>query len=203
MGELRTFIDAEAAVSEVGNADRHGAARPSGVTSRLIRSSDAEPLAALLRANREFLRPWTPVREPAFFTVDGQRGLVEGALDAHRDGAGFPCVITDRHDRLIGQIMLTDIHRGPVQSGSVGYWVSEELNGRGIARDALATIVREAFGPLDLHRLTAATLLANHASQRVLESAGFTRIGVAQSAYRIDGRWQDHVLYQLVRPERR
>ncbi len=203
MGELRTFVNEEAAASEVGNPDQHGAARPSGVTSRLIRSSDAEPLAALLRANREFLRPWTPVREPAFFTADGQRGLVEGALDAHRDGTGFPCVITDRHDRLIGQIMLTDIHRGPVQSGSVGYWVSEELNGRGIARDALATIVREAFGPLDLHRLTAATLLANHASQRVLESAGFTRIGVAQSAYRIDGRWQDHILYQLVRPEPR
>ena len=203
MGELRSFVNEEAAAGEVGNPDQHGAARPPGVTSRLIRSSDARPLAALLTANREFLGPWTPVREAAFFTADGQRGLIDAALAAHRDGTGFPCVITDRNDRLIGQIMLTDIHRGPVQSGSVGYWVSEELNGRGIARDALGTIVRHAFGPLDLHRLTAATLLANHASQRVLESAGFTRIGVAQSAYRIDGRWQDHILYQLVRPEPR
>ncbi len=96
--------------------------------------------------------------------------------------------------------MLTDLQRGPVQAASVGYWVSRELNGRGVARQALGLIVAEAFGGLGLHRLTAATLLANHASQRVLEGTGFTRIGVAEAAYRIDGRWQDHLLYQLVRP---
>jgi ribosomal-protein-alanine N-acetyltransferase len=190
VGELRAFVDQAVAIPEAGVEAR----------VRLVRPSDAESLAGLLAANRGFLRPWTPVRPDTFFTPDGQGALIAEALDAHRDGAGFPCVITDRDDHPIGQIMLTEIHRGPIQSGSVGYWVSGELNGLGIARTALAMIVGEAFGTLDLHRLTAATLLANHASQRVLESAGFTRIGVAQEAYRIDDRWQDHLLYQLVRP---
>ena len=54
-----------------------------------------------------------------------------------RQGTGLPCVITDERDDLIGQILLTDIHRGPVQAGSVGYWVSEEHNSRGVAREAL------------------------------------------------------------------
>ncbi len=170
------------------------------VTIRQVRLDDADALAALLAANREFLTPWTPVRADSYFTAEGQRALITEALDGHREGTGFACVIADESGRLIGQVMLTDIHRGPVQSCSVGYWVSLEHNGRGVASRALELIVREAFGTLELHRVTAATLLANHASQRVLQSAGFTRIGVAESAYKIDGRWQDHVLYQLVRP---
>jgi [ribosomal protein S5]-alanine N-acetyltransferase len=170
------------------------------VTIRLVRPDDSEALASLLTANREFLTPWTPVRADSYFTTEGQRALITEALEGHQDGSDLPCVIADQSERLIGQVVLTEIRRGPVQSGSVGYWVSLECNGRGVASRALELIVREAFGTLDLHRVTAATLLANHASQRVLQSAGFTRIGVAESAYKIDGRWQDHVLYQLVRP---
>jgi ribosomal-protein-alanine N-acetyltransferase len=167
----------------------------------LIRQSDANALAALLADNHQFLEPWTPVRADSYFTDHGQGALITEALGAHRDGTGFPCVIADERDRLIGQVMLTDIHRGPVQSCSVGYWVSRESNGRGVARQALEMIVSEAFGTLDLHRVTAATLVANHASQRVLRATGFTLIGVAQSAYKLAGCWQDHLLYQLVRAE--
>ncbi len=38
----------------------------------------------------------------------------------------------------------------------------------------------------------------NVASQRVLERNGFVRFGLAPEYLNIDGRWQDHILYQVM-----
>jgi ribosomal-protein-alanine N-acetyltransferase len=47
----------------------------------------------------------------------------------------------------------------------------------------------------------ASTLRQNVRSQRVLERNGFVRFGLAPQYLKIAGRWQDHVLWQRVRPE--
>jgi ribosomal-protein-alanine N-acetyltransferase len=52
-----------------------------------------------------------------------------------------------------------------------------------------------AFNALRLHRIEAATMLNNFASMRVLESVGFGREGMARGYLKINGRWEDHVLY--------
>jgi ribosomal-protein-alanine N-acetyltransferase len=49
---------------------------------------------------------------------------------------------------------------------------------------------------LRLHRLQAATLMHNTASQRTLIANGFERIGSAPKYLRIAGEWQDHFLFQ-------
>jgi hypothetical protein len=54
-----------------------------GVT-RLVSLADAAPLAALVRANREFLAPWFPAREDAYLTVEGQRKVLESACTGFR-----------------------------------------------------------------------------------------------------------------------
>ena len=51
---------------------------------------------------------------------------------------------------------------------------------------------------LDLHRLQAGPRLHDAASQRVLRTSGSTPIGVAPRYPCIAGRWQDHVLFQLL-----
>jgi ribosomal-protein-alanine N-acetyltransferase len=52
------------------------------------------------------------------------------------------------------------------------------------------------FGELDLHRAEAATLDENIPSQRVLEKAGFERIGLARRYLRINDVWRDFFLFQ-------
>jgi ribosomal-protein-alanine N-acetyltransferase len=61
-------------------------------------------------------------------------------------------------------------------------------------------MLRLAFGELHLHRVEAGTLVHNAASQRVLERNGFVRYGLAPQYLRIAGRWQDHVLFQVLNP---
>ena len=55
-----------------------------------------------------------------------------------------------------------------------------------------------AFATLRLHRIEASCLPHNEASTKLLERAGFTREGYARAYLRIDGLWQDHLLYGLL-----
>jgi ribosomal-protein-alanine N-acetyltransferase len=167
------------------------------IATRLLTAADAPILAALLAANREFLAPWDPVREDSYYTADGQREGIGAALDQHERGTTIPHAIVDG-ERIVGRITLSNVVRGPFQSGNLGYWVNAADNGRGVATAAVAAIARLAFGEWRLHRIEAGTLLHNAGSQRVLERNGFVRFGMAPRYLRIAGRWQDHYLYQAL-----
>lgn len=149
---------------------------------------DSAQLARLLRENREFLAPFEPLREERFFTSEGQRERIE---------AGSPtsfAIIAD--GRIAGVVTISDLLFGAFLSASLGYWVAERLNGRGLATQAVGAAVEIAFRELDLHRLEAGTLVDNVASQRVLEKNRFERIGLARRYFQIAGEWRDHLLYQ-------
>jgi len=171
-------------------------------TTRLIAVDDAPALAELLQQNRAFLADWDPIRPEDYFTLDGQRRVIEEALDAYGEGVRVSHVILDGR-RVVGRVTLSNIVRGPFQSCNLGYWVSQADSGRGFATAAVGDIMRVAFDQLGLHRIEAGTLLANVASQRVLERNGFVRFGVAPKYLNIAGVWQDHVLYQALNPRMR
>ena len=162
------------------------------VTTRLASVGDAEELAALLRANRDFLRPFEPDRSPTYYTSDGQRRVLDDMLRQHDT---VPHLIVE-DDRIVGRIVLSNIVRGPLMSASLGYWVARHANGRGVATAAADRLCRIAFDELGLHRVEAGTLVDNLASQRVLERIGFQRFGLAPRYLRINGEWRDHVLFQ-------
>jgi ribosomal-protein-alanine N-acetyltransferase len=162
---------------------------------------DVPALAELLRVSRDFLAPWEPVRGDDYFTTDGQSVVISDALAQHQRGSSLPHVILDETGQVAGRITLNGIVRGPFQSCSVGYWVSVTATGRGLATAAVRDIVSVAFDELGLHRVQAETLLHNVRSQQVLRRNGFRRIGMAPAYLNIAGRWQDHILYQVTRPD--
>jgi ribosomal-protein-alanine N-acetyltransferase len=106
--------------------------------------------------------------------------------------------VLDDDGTIAGRINVTGIVRGAFQSANLGYWVAEAANGRGLGTSAVAAVTELAFGELGLHRLQAATLLHNAASQKVLTRNGFVQIGMAPEYLRIAGRWQDHLLFQVL-----
>jgi ribosomal-protein-alanine N-acetyltransferase len=162
---------------------------------RVVTEGDAAVLVELLRANRNFLAPWEPVREDEFFTPERQRRDIAQALAGYEHGASVPCVIL-RSGEIVGRVTISDIVRGAFQSAHLGYWVGRAHNGQGVATAAVAAMLGLAFDELGLHRLQADTLVHNTGSQRVLARNGFTRIGLAPRYLQIAGRWQDHVLHQ-------
>ncbi|MBM3609147.1 MAG: GNAT family N-acetyltransferase, partial [Alphaproteobacteria bacterium] len=70
--------------------------------------------------------------------------------------------------------------------------------GKGHMSAAVRAICRYGFEHLRLHRIEASCLLHNEASIRVLENSGFRREGEARAYLRINGAWQDHILFALL-----
>ncbi|MDI2127743.1 GNAT family N-acetyltransferase [Yinghuangia seranimata] len=168
--------------------------------TRPLTIDDVPVLTDLVVRNREFLAPWDPLRTDDYYTRDAQLALVRDTLDDQAAGRLHARVILDAAGDMVGRITLNGIVRGALQSGAMGYWVSEHANGRGLASAAVRETLRVAFDDLRLHRVQAETLTHNAGSQRVLERNGFTRFGLAPQYLRIAGRWQDFVMYQVLNP---
>lgn len=169
------------------------------VTLRTVRLGDAETLAELYRANRDFLRPWEPTRDEAFFTAEGQLEDLRRMVEAEAIGRMWPALIF-ADGVTVGRITLHNIIRGSLQSCYLGYWVAKEHGGRGVATEAVRLSLDVAFNELFLHRVEAFTRLDNVVSQRVLLKNGFSRVGVARRHIHVDGRWHDEQLFEKLAP---
>ena len=167
------------------------------VRVRVLRRSDAGRLADAYLRNRAHLALWEPLRPDEFFTGDGQAASIESKLGLFVAGSDVPWVLAEGA-RVVGVMNLSGIVRGPFLSGHLGYWVDKEMTGRGIGSAAVEFAVEAARTELGLHRLQAATLPHNAASQRILKRAGFEEIGRAAAYLKIAGSWQDHVLFQRI-----
>lgn len=171
---------------------------------RLPESADHRPWVALRRESEDFLRPWEPLWSADHFTSRAFANRVHWAQRSVSQGTALPLFLIRREDQaLVGAITLDNIRRGPVQAGSLGYWVGAPFARQGYMREAIEGVVHYAFATLDLSRVEAACLPENAASRGVLEKSGFKYEGVAQSYLQIAGRWRNHVLYANLRHDRR
>ena len=84
------------------------------------------------------------------------------------------------------------------QSCTLGYWVGAKYAKQGYMTAAVRAVIPFVFDSLELHRLEAACLPSNTASIKLLEKTGFKREGLARRYLRINGVWQDHLLYALL-----
>ncbi len=171
------------------------------VRMRPLTEGDAEALSRAYVRNQEHLRRWDPRRDEVFFTVAGQGERVRGQLREADAGRVAPWVLARGCD-VVGAVTLSNVSLGPLRSGSLGYWVDVDLMGRGLATAATELACRAADEELGLHRLEAATLLSNVASQRVLAKCGFEEFGAARDYLHIDGEWRDFRLFQRILNDR-
>ena len=174
------------------------------LTLRLPAHSDWRAWAALREASAAHLTPWEPVWAHDHLTRKAFTNRVYWAMRAETQGAALPLLLIRRDDQaLMGAVTLDNIRRGPVQAGTIGYWIGASYARKGFMREAVAALVHHAFTALDLSRMESACLPENAASRGVLEKCGFKYEGVAQSYLQINGRWRNHVLYANLRHDRR
>ncbi len=171
---------------------------------RLPVHGDYRAWAELRETSAVFLRPWEPVWSTDHLTRKAFSNRVTWAARAWSSGTAMPLLLIRREDQvLLGAITLDNIRRGPVQAGTLGYWIGQPHARHGYMREAIQAVVHHAFNALDISRVEAACLPENTPSRGVLEKTGFKYEGVAQSYLQIAGRWRNHVLYAALRHDRR
>ncbi len=173
-----------------------------GVYLRHPTMADFETWADLRERSRAFLTPWEPVWPKDDLTRSAFRRRLRRYERDLKDDLAYPFFVFDgATDQLVGGLTLSGVRRGVTQSCSVGYWVAEPFKRRGYTRSALRTVIPYVFNELLLHRLEAACLPHNTASRALLTQLGFNEEGYAKEYLKINGTWQDHVLYALLEQE--
>lgn len=173
------------------------------VTLRPVRLRDAAVWSRVRTREREHLEPWEPTGSgpwEARHHSSNWPGLWSTLKSEARKGHMIPLVI-EVDGRFSGQLTVGNIIRGPLRSAWIGYWVSKDVVGQGVATAALALGLDHCFGPVGLHRVEATVRPENLASQAVLRNAGFRQEGVLERYLDVDGAWRDHMLVAITAEE--
>lgn len=174
-----------------------------GVELRVPETSDYEGWAALRLESRAFLTPWEPAWPQDDLTRAAFRARVKRYIRDIESDAAYPFfVFRAEDDVLMGAITLSNVRRGVAQTGSVGYWIGLPFVRQGHMSAALTALVPFAFGHLHLHRLEAACIPVNQASIRLLMKCAFRQEGLARKYLKINGRWEDHLLFGRLADDR-
>ncbi len=164
------------------------------------RDADWRAWAELRGLSREFLEPWEPVWPADAMSRAAFRRRVRLVGTEWREDLGYSWLIFRRGDgTLLGGVTLSNVRRGVAQTGSLGYWIGQPHARRGYMTEALEALLPYAFERISLHRVEAACLPHNTASRGLLLKLGFVEEGHAREYLRINGSWQDHVLYGLLK----
>ncbi|MFV2091737.1 MAG: GNAT family N-acetyltransferase, partial [Hyphomicrobiales bacterium] len=159
-------------------------------------ATDHGSWAELRAKSRDFLTPW----EPFWSQDDLSRSAFKRRLRRYhrdiRDDRAYPFFIFRSVDKqIVGGVTISNIRRAVAQTCSIGYWVGEPFAGQGHMSAAVRALVPFAFGQLGLHRIEAACLPHNQPSIGLLTKMGFEREGYARRYLKINGKWQDHILF--------
>lgn len=180
-------------------ADTGPAIHGDGVFLRTPQMGDFPAWTALREESRPFLTPWEPTWPLDDLTRASFRRRIRRYIQDVREDNAYPFFVFRSEDSaFLGGITLSNVRRGVTQSTSIGYWIGEAFARQGYMSAAVGAIMPFVFDQLRLHRLEAACLPSNTASIRLLEKVGFTREGFARRYLRINGVWQDHLLYAML-----
>src|ERR1700747_247866 len=160
---------------------------------------DYDVLASLRAGSRDFLAPWEPNWPPDALSRANFRARVARYAEDWRTDQAYNFFIFAHDETLIGGIGLSNCRRGVSETGILGCWVGEPFARQRYMTSALPLVVDFAFERLGLHRLEAACLPTNTPSRSLLAKAGFQQEGYAREYLCIAGKWQDHLLFAILR----
>ncbi|MEO1260685.1 MAG: GNAT family protein [Bacteroidota bacterium] len=178
-------------------------------------------LRPFIRIDKELsLHLARPELVPAIFTaVDGQRkylgewlpwvgqtkkvedtsAYIEESMRQNTNGSHLVTFIM-HGEELAGSVSVVSFNKDN-KSCEAGYWLHEELQGRGIMTKACRAFVDHLFKTKSLNRIEIKVAAKNLKSQAILLRLGFVREGVLREGLLINEKYHDLVLFSLLRKE--
>lgn len=166
-----------------------------GIELRPMSLGHAERLYALIDRNRARLNEWLPWARWDFCYDD----LVAFVDDRERDNAervGLATVVFV-NGKMCGSVGLHAIDRKHNHT-SIGYWLAEEFQGRGIMTEACRAMVTAGFRGFGLHRIVIQCATGNAKSSAIPRRLGFTEEGILREAEWLSDHWVDLRVFSML-----
>ncbi|MBL7005563.1 MAG: GNAT family N-acetyltransferase [Spirochaetia bacterium] len=177
---------------------------------RTITEADAQTALDFYQKNRVFHAQWGPVRDESFYTLSGQKKIIQEEIEFEQQAAGLRLWIFSRDQSsdsgskektAMGNLCLSRIIYGNFCSAFLGYQMDQRFVNKGYITEAVSELLRIGFEEFGLHRIEANIMPENLASRTVAEKLGFKSEGLAEKYLNIAGKWEDHIHYVLLREE--
>jgi ribosomal-protein-serine acetyltransferase len=164
----------------------------------LLEEQHAAELFRLVDANRAYLRQWLPWLDQNT-RVEHTAAFIQGSLRQFAARDGLACGIRFR-GALAG---VAGIHRidWPNRRTSLGYWLAETHERKGLVTRACTALLDYVFGDLGLNHVEIACAPANIRSCAIAERLGFTREAVLRQREWLYDHFVDHVVYGMLAVE--
>ena len=164
----------------------------------IICLSDAREIFKVVDENRIYLRKTLPWLDEVN-SLDEQISYISHCISDYELHKGIMYSILFDGD-IIGTMGLNSIDYEN-RSCAVGYWVSEEFAGKGIATRCCSRLIDHCFDDLNLHRFVLEASIENIASCRVAEKLGLRLEGVTKDREWLYDRFLDANLYAVTKPD--
>ncbi len=155
----------------------------------------AEELFALTERNRAFLRQWLPWLDMTT-GVDDTRAFLERQLYSFANGDSLTATIFyDGKAAGVAGFNTIDRTNGV---GSIGYWLGEEFNGKGIMTRVVEDLIGIGREHYSLQKIEIRCAPENARSRAIPRRLGFQYEGTLRRAERIYDGWHDSEVYSLL-----
>ena len=161
--------------------------------------SDWRSWADERKKNELYLQPWEPlwsINELERSSFVKRVRMFERL--SHNDQAYSFLIFKSDSGDFIGEVNISNVQRGIIQSCSIGYWIAKDCEGKGMMSESLELIKEFIFNELKLHRIEAVCLPYNKPSLKVLLKNGFIKEGTARKLLKINDKWQDHKVLSFI-----
>ncbi|MCY0877368.1 MAG: GNAT family protein [Firmicutes bacterium] len=165
---------------------------------QLLTLKDADAVFQLTDHSRQYLREWLPWVDSTK-SVEDTRRFIQFSLNQFAANNGFQAGVRYQGE-LVGCLGLHGIdwtHR----LTSLGYWLGEPYQGRGIMTAAVRAAVTIAFQEYQLNRVEIRAAVGNRKSRAIAERLGFLAEGCVRQAEWLGDRYVDHIVYGMLREE--
>ncbi|MDD1793721.1 GNAT family N-acetyltransferase [Enterovibrio makurazakiensis] len=160
----------------------------------LVQHSYAKDYYRIVCGEREYLSEWLAwpphANGEAFFEQ-----FIKGALHGYAEGKSLTCAMIYQGN-VVGNVSFNSISRS-LKKVEIGYWLSNEYQGKGIASRCVLALVQLAFDEMGIEKVQIAAATGNQPSRRLCERLGFRLEGVITNAEDLNGRIVDHAIYGL------
>lgn len=164
----------------------------------LLETRHAERIFELTDKSRDYLKEWLPWVDFTKTVADSKK-FINMSRKRYIDNNGFDLAIVYNKE-IVGLIGLHFIDWGNKRT-SIGYWLGEGYQGKGIMTRATEALTTYCFEELGMNRIEIRVVPQNAKSRAIPERLGYQIEGTVREYECLNGQFFDHHIYGMLKTE--
>ena len=166
------------------------------VTLKIIEASDAREFSELVRQSSSLFK-WIDWCTPDYSETEAEKFILATRLNwVKADAFGFG-VFDNISGNILGMVAINELYH-TFNMASLGYWIGDKYQNKGIATEALQALINFCFEQLKLTRLEIVCDPDNLPSQRLIERCGAEKEAIARNRFVFNGKPKDGVVFSII-----